>query len=84
MWKKNCQSTYGRSSATDGSTTRAPSNGGSGSSRERDLVAVLARVRERDERLADALGVLHAKPLLVGPRPLTERGAALPGRAART
>ena len=52
------------SSASAGSTSRVPANGGAGRSSKRRRGAVRPRRREREQRLADLLGVLVAQPLL--------------------
>ena len=55
---------YGTSSASSGSTIRVPVNGGAGRSSKLDLLAVGARLGERQQRPAQLLGVLLAQPRL--------------------
>ena len=72
-WKKNCQSMYGRSSATEGSTNRTPVKAGVVTSCALQETGVLfARGREWEQGLAFLLGVERSQSLLLGAVPLIE------------
>src|SRR3954470_23959184 len=63
-WKKNCQSMNGTSSASGGSTSRLPSNGGAGSAIGETSARFARAASSGSSGLCGFFTVLNAEPLL--------------------